>query len=543
MNKTTIFIILGILILVGGFIGYRYIGNNGEVPYEFVTVHKGSIKQIVFADGFVVADSKIKSKFQTSGKIASINYEVGQEVERGNILAGLESRDQEIKVKQRQASLAQAHANLDLKLAGVSPEDIQVYEIAVTNAEISLENAQQNLKDIETDAEEDLNNAYENALNTLDNSYLKLYNAFNTIDLVQRTYFNSNDQESIRVKENKQRIKNAMNLVKSFLDIAKDDSKNENIDIALSEMKKALDTTYNTLAIVREACEKAIYRNTISATDKASLDTQKSNTNTAHTSITNAQQTISTTKITNETNINVAKAEVSIAEVQLQKAKDELTLLKAGPREVDIANLEAKILEAEASLELVQEELRKTKLIAPCGGIITEVNGEVGENINTTNIFIITISSEVQIEANVPEIDVVKVKVGNPIEIILDAFGDRIFSGKIASLEPAETVIQGVVYYQIKVVFDKDSIDANIRPSMTADLNILTAQKDDILVLLKEAVKQKDSKEYVQILENGEKNKLVDSEIETGLEGVENVEIIKGLKQGDQVVSFIKETE
>lgn len=540
MNKTTIFIILGILILVGGFVSYRYVGNNGEILYEFATVQKGNIRQVVSADGSVVADSKIELKFQTNGKIASINYEVGQEVKKGNILAGLESRDQEIKVKQRQASLAQAQANLDLKLAGVSPEDIQVYETAVINAEISLENAQQNLKDIEIDAEEDLSNTYEDALNILDDSYLKLYNAFNTVDLIQRIYFASNDQESIRVKENKERIKNAMNLAKSFLDIAKNDSKNENIDIALSEMKKALDTIFNSLALVRELCEKPIYRHTVPATNKASLDTQKSNINTANTNITNAQQSISTTEITNETNINAAKAEVSIAEAQLQKAEDELTLLKAEPREVDIANLEARVLEAEVLLELTQEELRKTKFITPCDGIITEINGEVGENINTTNIFITVISSEIQIEANVPEIEVVKVKAGNSVEITLDAFGNKIFSGKIVSLEPAETVIQGIVYYQIKVVFDEDSIDANIRPSMTADLNILTAQKDDVLVLLKGAVKQKDSKEYVQILED---DKLIDLEIETGLEGVENVEIIKGLKDGDKVVSFIIETE
>ena len=66
--------------------------------------------------------------------------------------------------------------------------------------------------------------------------------------------------------------------------------------------------------------------------------------------------------------------------------------------------------QAQASLELAKEELKKTKLVAPSDGIITEINVEIGENISVVNTFITMISSQTQIEANVPEIDIAKVQ-------------------------------------------------------------------------------------------------------------------------------------
>ena len=563
MYITTIFIILGILVLVGGFIGYRFIGSNDEVPYEFAIAQKGNVRQIISVDGSVVADSEIELKFQTSGRIARINYEVGQEVKKGSILATLESRDQGIKIKQQQASLAQAQANLDLKLAGASAEDIHVYETAVANAKISvasahqsLEDAKNNLENVKNKANVDLANLYDDIKDILNDAYTKADAAVNkqTDDMFNNDQSSSPDLTFIAVNSQAgsdaewQRFIVGDELEKFKMEIDNLGSECIDLDEALIKAKNHLTIIQDFLIRLSEAVNDAVgvSQATIN-TYKTDINTGRTNINTALFNINTQKQLIVAQKITNkknidsaQQNINTAEANLKTAQGSLKTAKAQLDLKQIKPRAVDIANLKAKVLEAEASLELAQEELRKTKLTAPCDGIITKINGEIGENINTTNIFIIMNTSQIQIEANVPEVDVAKVKMDNLVEITLDAFGDRIFFGKIVSLEPAETNIQGVIYYQIKVVFDEDTIDANIMPGMTANLDILTAQKDDVLVLPIGAVKQKDSKKYVQIFKNGKNGKLVDLEIEIGLEGVENVEIIKGLKQGDKVVSFIK---
>ncbi len=86
-KKNLIFIILCILIITIGIIGYSFAnGNNiirnGNHSYEYVVAQKGIVEQIITADGSVVADSEIELKYQTSGRLAQINHEVGQEVKK-----------------------------------------------------------------------------------------------------------------------------------------------------------------------------------------------------------------------------------------------------------------------------------------------------------------------------------------------------------------------------------------------------------------------------------------------------------------------------
>ncbi|GAI56541.1 unnamed protein product, partial [marine sediment metagenome] len=126
-------------------------------------------------------------------------------------LAKLDTNQFYIELTEAQAAFEVAQANYNKLLAGSSPEEIKVAETTVLNTEVSLENAKQNLKDVEADAEEDLKQAYENAFDTLDAAFLRIYNAFSTASDVQKTYFTSNDQEGIKVRDNKDKIQGALN--------------------------------------------------------------------------------------------------------------------------------------------------------------------------------------------------------------------------------------------------------------------------------------------------------------------------------------------
>ena len=545
-----IFVFILVLGIVIG--GYKYFSKSEELPYNWALVEKGNIVQKVSATGQVIPAKKIDLQFEIQGKIKDIKAMVGEKVETGDVLAVLDTSELNTQVLEAEAARDVAKAKLDQVLVGVSEEEIKVYETAVENAEIALsnarvalKNAEQNLVDVKIDAQNDLDQAYQDSLNTLDDSYLKLYNAFNTADSIQRTYFDTNDQEGIKVRENKKyKIEEPMVRAKSYLDIAKDNPINGNIDTALLEMKDALNKASGALAIIRNICEEPVYRNTVSATDKTSLDTQRININTALTNIVNSQQTIASTKLTNKSNINTAQSSLdtsqnalNTAEGNLKSAQDKLAQIKAPSRKSDIELAQAQLSQTEAALSRAKQQLAKAILVAPYSGTITNIEKEEGEMAKLGESIISIISfNKFQVEVDIPEADVGKVSQQDPTEITLDAFPDYKFLGKVIKIDPAETIIQGVVYYKVTVGFDEP--DKRMKSGMTANVDIITETKENVLAVPQGAVLAKDGQKMVRILEGKD---IKEVKVETGIRGSRGeIEILSGLKEGDKVITFIK---
>ncbi len=550
-SKSKTIIIIFILIAVAAAGSYKYFSRTKELPYDFAYVERGDVVQLVSATGEVVPQKKIDLQFEIQGKIKQIKVEVGEQVNSYQVLAVLDTVELNIKVLEAAAARDVSQADLEKILAGASQEEIKVYETAVENAEIalqnaqiSLENAEQNLTDVEATAEENLNQDYGDALNTLEDSYLKLYNAFNTVDSIQTNYFTGSDQESIKVKGGKEAIEEVMNRAKSYLDVAKDNPTNENIDVALSEMKDALNSTSQNLAVVREMCDEPIYRNAVSSANKTSLDTQKSNVITALTNIVNSQQTISSTGLTNQLDTNTAQSSLdtaqntlNTAEGDLKTAEDKLAQIKASPREHDVDLAQAKLAQAEAVLAETRQNLAKASLTAPLNGIVTDIKKEEGETATIQEAIVSIIGLDnFQIEVDISEINIGKVNLRDSAEITLDAFPDYKFLGKVIDIEPAETIIQGVVYYRVTAGFEEAK--EGIKSGMTANVDIITDLREDVLRIPQRAVLTKNGQKIVRVLE-GEEIKEV--QVETGIRGNEGeIEILSGIKEGDKIITFVK---
>ena len=142
-----------------------------------------------------------------------------------------------------------------------------------------------------------------------------------------------------------------------------------------------------------------------------------------------------------------------------------------------------------------------------------------------------------QVEADVPETDIGKISFQDRCQITLDAFPEKKMPGQVIEIEPAETVIQGVVYYRIKVSLE--SGDENIRPGMTAEVDITTASKENVLVIPQRAVSERNGYKTIKFLED---NKVKEKEIETGIRSVEGqVEVISGLNEGEEIITYIKD--
>ncbi len=530
LSKKIIIIIIVIAVL--GFVIYNFFVKDGQPEYILERVSYGTVIKEVSETGAVKISEEINLSFKNSGRIDEMYVKVGDKVELGQELAKLDTSQLYIELTEAQAALEVVQADYNKLLAGSSIEEIKVAETEVLNTQIVLDNAEQSLGDVKADAQEDLNQAYEDALDVLYDAYLKLYNAYNVVNDIRRTYFSSSDQTSLIVKENKDKIKNAVDSAKAYIDEARADSQNEDIDTALSETKDAFLNTKEALEEVRNATEAIAYRDTVSDSDKTSLDNQKTYINTVYTNLVATQQDISSTKITNKTNINTAEASVFTAEAKLQKAQDELDLKKAGPTQENIDLYSAKIKQAQANVSLLYNKINEAVLKSPIQGQVTKINKREGEIVQTTDSVISFLpEGPFQVEVNIYEEDIVDVGVDNFVRISLPAFPGEVLEGRVISIDPAEKLIDGVVYYEVNIIFSTEK--ENIKPGMTADVIIETNKKENVLIISRAGLRKINGENIVRVFKKG---KTEDRKIEIGLEGDEYVEVISGLAEGEEVI-------
>ncbi|MEK7162487.1 MAG: HlyD family efflux transporter periplasmic adaptor subunit, partial [Patescibacteria group bacterium] len=167
-------------------------------------------------------------------------------------------------------------------------------------------------------------------------------------------------------------------------------------------------------------------------------------------------------------------------------------------------------------------------------GLLSRMDAKVGEIAAASGAVAAVISdAKFQIEANLPEADISKVKINDFARLTLDAYGSDVrFEARVAALDPAETIVEGVVTY--KATFEFLAEDSRIRPGMTANLDILTARRENVLTLPSRAVRTKDSVKFV--LRQRTDGSLEEVEVKLGLLGSDGrMEIVSGLEAGDKV--------
>jgi len=206
----------------------------------------------------------------------------------------------------------------------------------------------------------------------------------------------------------------------------------------------------------------------------------------------------------------------------------------------------ANIKAVEADVNGLLEQISETTLYSPVSGTVITKNVEVGEttvaNAVTANTSVVTIAGEgdLEIQANVPESDIVKVALGQKADVSLDAFSSQdIFPSEVIEIEPSSTVIQDVVYYKVKLKFPTP--DSRFKNGMSADVNIHTAEKNDVVFIPERAIKNDGDQKYVEILKD-EKNNIIDrAYVETGMRGDDGmIEITSGLSGGESVITLSK---
>jgi HlyD family secretion protein len=282
----------------------------------------------------------------------------------------------------------------------------------------------------------------------------------------------------------------------------------------------------------------------VSSTELARIDRDSSShsadsaVTTAEIALEQSRHELDVAKLQADTKVAADSAAVAVYTAKKDEASAALDQIKSRLRDVDRAPLEAAVSQALAASASAEEDIKKTWIVAPTDGIVTDVSLDPGELASASVKAISMLSTHYEVEADVSETDIAKIKVGQTVDITFDALGkDRHFSGSIISVNPAETVIQDIVYYKVRVTVEKDS--DLVKPGMTANLTVETATKENALYLPLRAVREEKGSRYIEIIAAG---KTVRRPVTLGLRGDEGmVEIVSGVSEGEEVITGIKE--
>ncbi len=268
-------------------------------------------------------------------------------------------------------------------------------------------------------------------------------------------------------------------------------------------------------------------------------------------------------------NLEVAKAQVLVAKASrdyYKKHLERITKLNkqsySADKELDeaqkdydtsvaqMALYQAQVEQAQAALDYNLIQLGYTKIISPVDGMIVSKNIEAGQTVaasfETPTLFNVAEDlTKMKIEASVVEADIAKVKEGQTVEFSVDSYPDEIFTGTVTQVRNEAVTNSNVVTYE--VIIEVDNSDLKFKPGMTANVEIITASKNDILVSPNKALRfsidngeTRYKDKGLWILDNGQPRRLA---VMTGIYDDDSTEVSgPELQEGMEVIVERSET-
>ncbi|AUB35718.1 ABC.CD.TX, HlyD family secretion protein [Nostoc flagelliforme CCNUN1] len=233
--------------------------------------------------------------------------------------------------------------------------------------------------------------------------------------------------------------------------------------------------------------------------------------------------------------------EIAQRQAAVNEARAALVLLEDGTRSEEIVQRQAAVAAAEAQLKGVQVQLDETIIRAPLSGIVTQKYANVGAFVtpttsastsaSATSSSIVAVARGLEILAQVPEADLGRIKPGQQVEIVADAYPDQVFKGNVRLIAPEAVVEQGVTSFQVRVALNTGT--DKLRSGLNVDLTFLGDRVNDALVL--PTVSIVTEKGQTGVLVPDAKNKPQFREVTVGAQIQNETQILGGVKEGDRV--------
>lgn len=230
--------------------------------------------------------------------------------------------------------------------------------------------------------------------------------------------------------------------------------------------------------------------------------------------------------------------------------------LRRRSAELRLDQLREEIRRAEADLEKASDDLAKTTIYAPLTGRLISLNAEAGEvvvsgTMNNSGSVIGTVAdlSEILLEVDVDETEIVDVAVGQPAKVLVDALPDVELDGRVVEIGSSgyeRSQQRDVVFFKVKVLLEDP--DPRLKPSMSARAEIEVASNEVAVVVPIQSVvdrpatdraeqSESEESEMIRVALLIEDGKVVERPVEIGLADATDVEVISGVNPGEQVIT------
>lgn len=477
-------------------------------PVEVARVKKGNIQTDLELSGSIKANSRVVVMSQVVGEVIEMRVSEGQAVNKGDIVAVIESEELKLRLLQVQAAYHAAEINYT-----------QAQKLAKIRLAAQVARARAQLSAAETKLQQVLDLSQKQTLSKIEQAEAGLASLQANFEKIQggtREEDKNQAQANVdRAEANLANIRGNYNRMKPlFNDGAISAQSFDNVQAQLNVSKAQYDAAIEQKKLIERGPQEE---------DIRAIGAQ----------VKQAEAAVKLARLSNETktwekDISLMRSQVETARANLQSVE---ALENAKSWEAEIASAETLVIQAQASVDLAKKMLSYAKIVAPIGGTISKRNLDAG-NIVAPTIPICEIVDMRLVKAvvYVIESDLPKVEVGREVSISVDSW-DEPFSGRVAEVSP----VLDVSSRSAKVEIVLSNPDLRLKPGMFSKVTIPLQIRKEVIILSKSAI--------VGNIASGEYSVfIIDSsisarrQIELGLSKDDIAEIRSGLSIGEQVV-------
>lgn len=500
-SKTTVrrivfFTIIVIVALVGiGFALDMDVFSNDDsedttIPQEneSIEVQRGTLTTTISAFGNISMPHQVNLVFGIGGTVEELNADFGKSVKKGDTLSKLDTASLERSV---------ARAEADLRTAQISLEKASS-DISVLHAQAVVENTQATLASSEE--------ALEQARN------FSVSDAETNLGIALRSFDTAQKNAEINTRDAQEAVDAASQTYNSFVNDNRDNLSIGSVQAQKDDLWWAYEKALENQEIMEEAAVTAIA--------------------TAETNVTAAENALTNAPI----DIQQKESAVATARATLTQAENDLKNAEAG---LDIQLLQISVDKAQIALDESQDQLEKATLIAPFDGTIARVNIVIGDEAMANTIAMQLVdTTKVEIDADVDEIDVAKLEIGQNAEIDVDALQGHTLNGAVTAVSPVGFNQSGLITYGLTVEI-LDAVGFNLKDGMTASVDIEAIIAHNAILIPKVAI-TRDRAAGIQTVTVVADNNLEEvREVQTGASNGKLTEIITGLEEGERIISSV----
>ncbi|MBE9152334.1 efflux RND transporter periplasmic adaptor subunit, partial [Coleofasciculus sp. LEGE 07092] len=495
------------ILIVGG-TGYFVIAakpSKPDIEELTVPVQAQNLTVRIAANGTVQPVQTVNLSPKTAGRLVKLEVEQGEEVEAGEVIAVMEPAELKAQFIKAQADLKQAQVRWAEAKAGSRPEEI-------AQARARLAQAQARLDEVAKSRPEEIAQArarLAQAQARLDEAEVGNPSEIKQVEAQVIKALSQRDLAQARVRRNQSLL----------------------VEGAISQ-----DRFHEVLTEARNA-----EANLLEAQQR--LEQVRSTKNRTSPEIIQLEAAVDEAKFALQQLIEKSQEQITQLKASVAEAVFALQQLQNGTRKEEVAQLEAAVVAAQAQAQTAYIQFKDTEITAPFSGIITQKYATVGAFVTPTTSASSTASAtstsivalatkELEVLAEVPEVDVGQIKERQRVEIISDAFPDKIFQGQVRLVAPEAIEEQNVTSFQVRVALAPEAQKV-LRSGMNVDLAFLGEPISNALVVPTVAIVTQDGETGVMVpdLDNQPEFKPVT----IGPTINDKTQILRGLRQGNQV--------